>query len=85
MVIETPSSRAVVRILTAESAERRFCYLGPSESSKPLASGELRRQIGFKLRAQDTCNVLYAMWHIEPGARFAVSFKRNVGTHRHDQ
>jgi hypothetical protein len=83
--IETPSSRAVVPGATAQIAEIHFRYLGPSESSKPLASGELRRQIGLKLRAQDTCNLLYAMWHIEPDNGLAVSIKRNPGMHTHAQ
>jgi hypothetical protein len=70
--INTPSSRAVLRFRSEPVAEIRFTYLGPSEQSKPLASGELRRQIGLKLRAQDTCNLVYAMWHIEPDARVSV-------------
>jgi len=69
----------------AQAAEVRFRYLGPSRESKPLASGELRRQIGLKLRAQDTCNLLYVMWHIEPDSRIAVSIKRNPGKHTHQQ
>jgi hypothetical protein len=83
LAIDTPSSRAVVRWSTAQTAEIRFRYLGPSETSKPLASGELRRQIGIKLRAQDTCNLVYVMWHIAPDARIAVSVKRNPGKHSH--
>jgi hypothetical protein len=83
--VETPSSRAVVPGASARTAEIRFRYLGPSANSKPLASGELRRQIGLKLRAQDTCNLLYAMWHIEPDSRLAVSIKRNAGMHTHQQ
>ncbi|HYM60927.1 MAG TPA: hypothetical protein VEZ11_08540 [Thermoanaerobaculia bacterium] len=83
--IDTPSSRAVVRNPTAHIAEIRFRYLGPSSSSKPLASGELRRQIGLKLRAQDTCNLLYVMWHIEPDSRIAVSIKRNPGKNTHEE
>jgi hypothetical protein len=52
---------------------------------KPLASGELRRQIGLKLQAEDTCNLIYAIWHIEPDAMVAVSVKRNAGMHTHEQ
>jgi hypothetical protein len=89
LAVGTPSSRAVVRT-TPEStadqvAEIRFRYLGPTPTSKPLASGELRRQIGLKLRAQDTCNLIYAMWHIEPDPRVAVSIKRNAGMDTHEQ
>jgi hypothetical protein len=87
--IATPSSRAVVAAATGntadQAAELRFRYLGPSQTSKPLASGELRRQIGLKLRAQDTCNLIYAMWHIAPDAAVAVSVKHNAGMNTHAQ
>jgi hypothetical protein len=59
------------------AAEIRFVYRGPSTVEKPLASGELRRQIGLRLRARDACNVVYVMWHIEPTHRIEVSVKAN--------
>jgi len=83
LAIDSPSSRAVVRVMTDPTAEVRFRYLGPTKASKPLASGELRRQIGLKLRAQDTCNLVYVMWHIEPDSKFAVAIKRNPDKHTH--
>lgn len=70
----------------SEGADRgsvRFTYLGPSASTSRLASGELRRQIGLKLRAADTCNVIYVMWHIEPTEGVRVSVKSNPGRHAH--
>jgi hypothetical protein len=89
LAVETPSSRAVLTAAAQKRADQmaeiRFRYLGPTQSAKPLASGELRRQIGLKLRAQDTCNLIYAMWHIEPDTRVAVSIKRNTGMHTHEQ
>jgi hypothetical protein len=89
LAIDTPSSRAVVRNAAVadanQIAEIRFRYLGPSQISKRLASGELRRQIGLKLRAADTCNLIYVMWRIAPENRIAVSVKRNSGLHRHAQ
>ncbi|SDR28198.1 hypothetical protein SAMN05519103_01707 [Rhizobiales bacterium GAS113] len=89
LAIDASSSRAVVRTMAEmaadEVAEIRFRYLGPTRTSKPLASGELRRQIGLKLRAEDTCNLIYVMWHIEPDASVAVSVKRNAGMHIHEQ
>jgi hypothetical protein len=85
LLVEAPSSRAVLRSLTDAVAEIDFRYLGPSAGAKPLASGELRRQIGLKLRAKDTCNLVYAMWHIEPDTRIAVSIKRNPGMSTHEQ
>ena len=88
LTIDTPSSRAVIRHASVgaadQAAEIRFRYLGPSKANKPLASGELRRQIGLKLRAADSCNVVYVMWHIAPDTRIAVSVKRNA-THSHAQ
>jgi hypothetical protein len=83
--IETPSSRAFLRLQTIQVAEIDFQYLGPSKDSKPLASGEMRRQVGLKLLAQNTCNLLYVMWHIEPDSKVAVSVKRNPGLTTHEQ
>jgi len=86
MAINTPSARAIVQIPIASGvAEIRFTYLGPSEGSKPLASGEMRRQVGLKLRALNQCNLLYVMWHIEPDTKVAVSIKRNPGQSTHEQ
>jgi len=62
-----------------------FVYLGPSRVPAPLASGELRRQIGLKLRASNTCNVVYAMWHIEPSRGIEVSVKSNPGQRLHGE
>ena len=42
-------------------------------------SGEMRRQFGLKLRAQNGCNLVYAMWRIEPESKLVVSVKRNPG------
>jgi hypothetical protein len=83
--IDSPSSRAVLRFRSQPAVEIRFTYLGPSTQLKPLATGELRRQIGIKLRAENTCNLVYAMWHIEPDSRVAVSIKRNPGMSTHEQ
>jgi hypothetical protein len=89
LAVDTPSSRAVVGAAAKNTADQvaeiHFHYLGPTPNNKPLASGELRRQIGLKLRAEDTCNLLYVMWHIEPDATVAVSIKRNAGMHTHEQ
>ncbi|HVZ33487.1 MAG TPA: hypothetical protein VG963_13735, partial [Polyangiaceae bacterium] len=59
--------------------ELDFVYQGPSTLETPLASGELRRQIGVELRAQDACNLVYVMWHIEPKQLIQVSVKANPG------
>lgn len=80
-------SRAELRGMKSDDAELEFSYLGPSEEVAPLASGELRRQIGLKLRARDSCNVLYVMWRIEPSSKagLVVSVKSNPGSTKHSQ
>jgi hypothetical protein len=45
----------------------------------------MRRQFGVKLRAQDACNLVYAMWRIEPESKLVVSVKSNPGEHTSSQ
>ena len=85
LLIDGPGMRAVVASGPARTVEARLRYLGPTEETKPLASGELRRQFGLKLRAANTCNVVYVMWHIEPDSKLAVSVKSNPGMTTHAQ
>ena len=82
--IEDASFRAELGDLPRDSAEIAFVYRGPTRRDAPLASGELRRQIGLKLRAKDTCNVVYVMWHIEPSRGIEVSVKSNPGQATHE-
>jgi len=70
---------------TRHEAEIGFIYRGPSAKSEPLASGEIRRQIGLKLLAKNTCNVFYIMWHIEPNKGIFVAVKSNPGESRHEE
>jgi hypothetical protein len=79
--VDSPKMRAYVNVKTAQSIEARFTYLGPTSHDIPLASGAMRRQFGFKLRAQDACNLVYAMWRIEPDSKLVVSIKENPGQH----
>lgn len=83
--VREPKMRAVVDAASGDEAELRFTYLGPSDGAAPLASGELRRQVGLKLRAEDGCNLLYVMWRIEPKPQLVVSLKRNPGQRTHRQ
>lgn len=91
-VFELPNGRLRVmdpktRLVTtgrSNSAELRFRYHGSTAETTALASGEVRRQLGLKLRALDGCNVVYAMWRIAPPqTKLAVSVKRNEGQSRH--
>ena len=79
-----PTTRFVARG-TAAAAEMHFTYRGPTARSTHLSSGEMRRQLGLKLRARDGCNVVYAMWRLEPELKLVVSVKRNEGASTHDE
>jgi len=77
----SPGLRAVERDRGrhAASALLRFRLRGPSAETVPLGSGEVRRQIGLKLRAGDPCNLVYIMWRQFPERSIVVSVKRNPG------
>jgi hypothetical protein len=79
--VASPKMRAVARMATAQSVQLRFTYLGPTATDEALASGQMRRQVGLKLRAADPCNLVYVMWRIEPKAAIVVSLKTNAGQH----
>jgi hypothetical protein len=81
MSVNVPKMRAFVTIVTTQDVEAHFTYLGKTLGEKPLGSGEMRRQFGLKLRAQDPCNLVYAMWRIEPESQLVVSVKSNPGQH----
>jgi hypothetical protein len=81
LTIDAPKVRAVCRSRTAQEAELRFTYVGPTTVMSRLGSGETRCQIGIKLRAGDPCNLVYAMWRIVPESKLVVSVKRNSGQH----
>jgi hypothetical protein len=79
LAVEVPEMRAVVDYPTRSVAEAEFTYLGPTRKDKPLHSGEIRRQFGLKLRAQNGCNLVYAMWRIKPKEELVISVKLNPG------
>ena len=84
-LIRSPVLRAWVGQRPRASVEMELTYLGPTADTAPLGSGELRRQIGLELRAEDSCNLLYVMWRIEPVQRLVVSLKSNPGQHQHSE
>jgi len=81
--VSSPMLRAELGTVPRAGAELVFVYRGPTSRSAPLASGELRRQIGLKLRARDTCNVLYVMWQIDAERPLLVTLKQNPGQRTH--
>ncbi len=83
--IANPKVRAVASGGSGDGAELRFTYRGPTDVTAPLDSGQLRRQLGIKLHAQDGCNLVYVVWRIEPTPELVVSVKRNPGESNHDE
>jgi hypothetical protein len=79
--VHAPKMRAYLDLTTPQVVEADFTYLGSTGNEARLGSGELRRQFGLKLRAQDACNLVYAMWRIEPESKLVVSVKSNPGQH----
>ena len=81
LTVSVSKMRAYVNLLTPQIVEAQFTYLGGTKNETRLGSGELRRQFGLKLRAQDACNLVYAMWRIDPESKLVVSIKSNSGQH----
>jgi hypothetical protein len=77
--VNVPKMRAYVNHFTTQTVALNFAYLGPTATESALGSGEIRRQLGLKLRAQDPCNLVYAMWRFEPESGIVVSVKSNPG------
>lgn len=81
--VDTGGMRGVIASDSSRSVELAFVFRGESNDTAPLANGELRQQIGVKLRAKDTCNIVYVMWHVAPKPGLAVSVKNNPGKRTH--
>lgn len=79
--VSVPKMRAYVNEWTSQAVEVRFTYRGPTGEGAALGSGEMRRQFGLKMHAQDPCNLIYAMWRIDPESKLVVSVKRNPNAH----
>ena len=79
LTVVGPKERAVRTSGEHSSAVLQFRYRGPSEKTALLDSGSLVRQIGLKMRAMNTCNLLYIMWRIKPTEELYIAIKRNPG------
>lgn len=79
--VNVSKMRAYVNAWTAQSAEIRFTYLGGTGQQSALGSGQMRREFGLKLHALDACNLVYAIWRIQPESKLVVSVKRNPDAH----
>ena len=83
--VRSPVFRAFVEGSSGDAIELDFEYDGPTETREALASGEVREQIGVKLRARDTCNVVYVMWHHGDSPALEASVKHNPGSTQHSE
>ena len=83
--VAVPTMRAYARGSGGDAAQLVFRHRGESQDSRALASGDVRRQIGLKLRAQDSCNVVYVMWRLDPRPKVDVSIKVNPAMSTHEQ
>jgi hypothetical protein len=81
LMVNVPKMRAYVNAGTSQQAEVRFTYVGPTAEASRLGSGEMRRQFGLKMHAQDPCNLVYVIWRIDPESKLVVSVKRNPTGH----
>jgi hypothetical protein len=84
LMVSTKEMRATLKFPTQQNVTVKFTYLGPTQEVSRLGNGEVRSQFGIKLRAQDTCNIVYIMWHFSPDQKIAVSVKRNPGQGTHE-
>ena len=81
LAVDVPKMRAYINRWTSQGIGARFTYLGPTSVQSSLASGAMRSQFGLKLRAQDGCNLVYAVWRFEPESNLVVSVKSNPTEH----
>jgi hypothetical protein len=84
LMVSSKEMRATLKFATQQDVTVKFTYLGPTHEVSHLGNGEVRSQFGIKLRAQDTCNIVYVMWHFSPDQKIAVSVKRNPGQRTHE-
>jgi hypothetical protein len=83
--IAEPTMRGYARGAGGDAAELTFTYRGESFETRELAGGQARRQIGIKLRAQDSCNVIYVMWRLDPQPKLDISVKQNPLMKTHEE
>lgn len=83
--VTEPTMRGYARGAGGDAAALTFTYRGESFETRELAGGQARRQIGIKLRAQDSCNVVYVMWRLDPKPKLDVSIKLNPMMKTHEE
>jgi hypothetical protein len=83
--IRDAATRAVATTSSGDAALLSFTYLGPTGEVSKLASGDVREQLGLKLRAENGCNLVYVMWRLTPDDEIVVQVKRKPGAKNHKE
>lgn len=79
-VVSDPEVRAVSTTSGGDAASLTFKMHDWPTQTKALRSGDVRHQLGLKLRAEDGCNLVYVMWRLDPPKpSVEVQVKRNPG------
>ncbi len=81
--VTEPTVRAVAVGSAGDRASLAFKFHGDSDRTRALASGQERRQLGLKLRAENGCNLVYVMWRLDEPPKLEISVKRNPGARTH--
>ena len=84
-IVRADKMRGVSPLPTSDRVGIRFRYLGPTDKTSALASGQIKRQAGLKLRAESGCNLIYVMWRAEPVVELYVAVKSNPGLRTHKE
>nr|HEX4314481.1 hypothetical protein [Kofleriaceae bacterium] len=77
--VAASSMRAFARGSSGDGGALEFTYTGPTKEVSHLASGDVREQLGLKLRAADGCNLVYVVWRFSPKPELVVQTKINPG------
>ena len=84
--VTDPTFRAVSTTSGGDAASLTFKMHDWPVETRALRSGDLRHQLGLKLRAADGCNLVYVMWRLDPPRpSIEVQIKKNPGAHTNDE
>jgi hypothetical protein len=85
-LVEDPEVRAFSTTSGGDAAALTFKMHEWPTTTKSLRSGDVRHQLGLKLRAADSCNLVYVMWRLDPPKpSIEVQVKKNAGASTNDE
>ena len=78
--VTDPTFRAVSTTSGGDAASLTFKMHEWPVETRALRSGDVRHQLGLKLRAANGCNLVYVMWRLDPPRpSVEVQIKKNPG------